>query len=98
MTQSQNLFDIDALSKCSDQELQVLNKQIVDLLNQRRKLRTQEALRSFLPGDKVSFDYEGDIHFGTVVKLNRKTAGILTEEGEHWNVSPGILRRVESAV
>jgi len=33
----------------------------------------------------------GEWKEGTVQKLNKKTASILTDRGHRWNVSPGLL-------
>ncbi len=30
-------------------------------------------------------------------RYNKKTVTVITESGEHWNVAPGLLRRVNSS-
>jgi hypothetical protein len=48
-------------------------------------------------GDKVFFSSEeGQKLAGTVVKLNRKTVSLCTHDGNHWRVSPVLLRRAET--
>ena len=45
--------------------------------------------------EKVSFkaaDHEGKI--GTLMKYNKKTVTVITEDGGHWNVSPHLLSKV----
>jgi hypothetical protein len=31
-----------------------------------------------------------------LTRYNKKTVTVITEGGEHWNVAPGLLRRVDS--
>jgi hypothetical protein len=31
---------------------------------------------------------------GTIVKLNKKTASINTDDGQNWNVAPGFLKHL----
>ena len=33
-----------------------------------------------------------------LTRYNRKTVTVITDDGQHWNVSPQFLRRVESTV
>ena len=50
----------------------------------------------FSVGDKVSFQPEGqDPLFGILTKYNKKTVTVLTEQGQRWNVAPGLLRKVK---
>ena len=49
----------------------------------------------FNVGDKVSFEpMDHDKQIGTLVKYNKKTVTVITEQGEHWNVSPHLLSKV----
>ncbi|MDF1581497.1 MAG: hypothetical protein P1P74_12090 [Desulfuromonadales bacterium] len=34
---------------------------------------------------------------GVVLRLNKKTVSVATDDGHQWNVSPGLLRLVRSA-
>jgi hypothetical protein len=34
---------------------------------------------------------------GIVLRLNKKTVSIATDDGHQWNVGPGMLRLVQSA-
>jgi hypothetical protein len=33
---------------------------------------------------------------GMLTRYNRKTVTVITDDGHHWNVSPGFLRKAES--
>ncbi len=52
----------------------------------------------FSVGDYVSFQPEGrPLLTGMVTRYNRKTVTVITESGEHWNVSPGLLNKTEAS-
>jgi hypothetical protein len=43
----------------------------------------------------VSFSTSmGQRKIGVVIRLNKKTASICTEDGDHWNVHPSFLTAV----
>ena len=52
----------------------------------------------FRIGDRVSFQPAGrPLLVGMLTRYNKKTVTVITESGEHWNVAPGLLRRVNSS-
>jgi hypothetical protein len=52
-------------------------------------------LAQFSVGDRVSFPSTcGERKLGVIVRLNKKTASIATDDGQHWNVHPGFLSPV----
>ncbi len=53
-------------------------------------------MKRFNIGERVSFKTpQGDRKNGLIVKLNKKTASVRTEDNEHWNVAPGLLEMRE---
>ena len=46
-------------------------------------------------GAKVSFDTDEGRIVGTLVKYNRKTVNVLTDDGRHYRVTPGLLSAVK---
>jgi hypothetical protein len=49
----------------------------------------------FSVGDRVSFQPDGrPVLFGVLTRYNKKTVTVITEGGEHWTVSPHLLRKV----
>jgi hypothetical protein len=49
----------------------------------------------FARGDNVSFEPQDMIaRFGTIIRMNPKTATVATEDGMEWRVGYGALRRV----
>ena len=54
-------------------------------------------LAHFSVGDRVSFQsHTGERKTGVIVRLNKKTASIRTDEGQQWNVHPGFLSSVRT--
>ena len=87
-------IDID---KLSEGELVDLNNRIIARLRFLREMRAHSQMLEFSVGDHVSFQPEGrPLLTGMVTRYNRKTVTVITETGEHWNVSPGLLRKAEA--
>jgi len=86
-------IDIDALS---EPELIDLNHRIVARLRVLHQLRAHAAMLEFRVGDRVTFqpDARGPIS-GILTQYNRKTVTVLTDDGQRWNVSPGLLHKSE---
>ena len=88
-------WDIEALSY---DELVALNRRIVARLKQLNALRSQYHMLALNRGQRVSFD-AGAQHGGrliaTVLKFNRKTVSVLSDDGHQWNVSPHLLSPVK---
>ena len=83
------------LTKLSEAELSELNHQIVARLHDLQEARMHHQMQSFKLGDRVSFHAPGhDPKTGVVIKGNRKTVTVITDDGYHWNVAPVFLSRV----
>lgn len=86
-------IDIDGLTEA---ELIDLNHRIVERLKFLNHMRAHAQMLEFRIGDRVSFQPEGrPVQVGMLTRYNKKTVTVITEGGEHWNVSPGLLRRVD---
>jgi hypothetical protein len=49
-------------------------------------------------GDRVGFQTpDGRMLEGVVLRLNKKTISVVTDDGLQWNVAPGLLRLIQSA-
>jgi hypothetical protein len=82
-------LDID---KLSESELVELNRRIIARLRLLQQARTHDKMLEFRIGDRVSFQPDGHPKItGIIAKHNRKTVTVISEGGEHWNVSPGLL-------
>ena len=86
-------INIDELTEA---ELTDLNHRIVERLRFLNQMRAHGQMLEFKIGDRVTFHPEGRLPaVGMLTRYNRKTVTIITEDGQHWNVSPSLLRRVE---
>ena len=88
-------INIDQLTEA---ELMDLNRRIVERLRLLRQVRAHVQMMEFKIGDRVSFQPAGRPPVvGMLTRYNKKTVTVITEQGEHWNVAPVLLKRVENA-
>jgi hypothetical protein len=89
-------INIDQLTEA---ELIELNHRIVARLKFLREMRAHAQMLDFSIGDRVCFQPDGyPLVTGILTKYNRKTVSVLSDQGQRWNVSPGLLRRAERPV
>ncbi|MGA2108981.1 MAG: hypothetical protein ABSH25_15215 [Syntrophorhabdales bacterium] len=87
-------IDIDRLT---ESELIDLNNRIVERLRFLQHMRSHAQMLKFRIGDRVTFQPEGrPAVVGMVTRYNRKTVTVITDDGQHWNVSPGLLQKTVS--
>ena len=87
-------IDIDELTEA---ELIDLNHRIVERLRFLTQMRAHGRMLEFKIGDRVIFQPGGRPPVvGMLTRYNRKTATVITDDGQHWNVSPNFLRKAES--
>ena len=85
-------IDLDHLSEA---ELTDLNNRIVARLRFMREARAHVSMMDFRIGDRVTFDPDGRPSVtGMLTRYNRKSVTIITDDGQRWTVSPGLLRKV----
>jgi len=89
------MIDIDQLSEA---QLIDLNHRVVERLRFIQQARAHTRMLEFSIGDRVSFtpDGHGPV-LGTLTRYNKKTVSVLADNGQRWNVAPGLLRPVVSA-
>ena len=86
-------IDID---KLSERELIELNHRIVERLRFLESARRHKEMMEFNIGEKVSFSPPGrEAQLGVLVKYNKKTVTVVTEQGDRWNVSPFLLSKAK---
>ncbi|GBE08163.1 hypothetical protein BMS3Bbin11_00017 [bacterium BMS3Bbin11] len=85
-------IDIDDLTY---EQLINLNHKIVERLKFMDSMHIHNEMMQFNPGDKVTFEpHNREKQTGTLVKFNKKTVTVLTEDGQSWNVMPHLLSKV----
>ncbi len=86
-------IDIDGLTEA---ELIDLNNRIVERLRFLHQARAHSRMLEFSVGDRVSFQPEGrEPLLGVLTRYNKRTVTVITDQGQRWNVSPGVLRKVK---
>jgi hypothetical protein len=84
-------IDIDSLS---EDELIELNHKVVARLRFLSQMRSHSAMLDFRVGERVKFHPDGGPELlGTLTRYNKKTVTVVTDAGQHWNVSPSLLTR-----
>jgi hypothetical protein len=84
-------IDIDQLTEA---ELIALHHRIVERLRFLEQMRAHGTMLAFSIGERVIFTPEGRPPVtGMLVKYNKKTVTVITEEGQRWNVSPSLLSK-----
>lgn len=87
----------EAIGRMNEEDLRFLNRLIVERLKLISQARSTVMLARFSVGDRVSFpSTTGERKSGVIIRLNKKTASIVTDDGQHWNVHPGFLTPVGS--
>lgn len=98
MPANQTLLDrelfVQALRHMSEEDLLYLNRIVIERLQLLSQAKSTAALAQFAEGDRIEFTaQDGTLKRGRVLRLNRKTASIYTDDGQHWKVAPAWLRR-----
>lgn len=85
---------VQALRHMSEEDLLYLNRMVVERLNLLAQAKSIVELAQFAAGDHVSFTAnDGTVKYGMVLRLNKKTVSLVTDDGQQWKVSPGLLRK-----
>ncbi len=98
MSAKQTVLDrelfVQALRHMGEEDLLFLNRMVVERLNLLAQARSTVQLAQFAEGDRVYFTTnEGVLKHGVVLRLNKKTASLRTDDGQNWKVSPTLLRK-----
>ena len=76
-------------------DLLFLNRMVIERLNLLAQARSIVQLAQSAVGDRVEFTANDDsIQRTTVLRLNKKTASLLTDDAQNWKVSPALLRKL----
>lgn len=83
------------LEHLNEDQLQGLYRLVADRLHILHKMRALYAMKDFAILDHVSFNHNGKYYEGVVTRLNQKTITVTLNDGNHWNVSPGFLTKMQ---
>ena len=82
------------IDQLSIEELVALNHRVIARIKLLEQRSTMNSMVKFNVGSRVSFDPDGSIRTGTLIKFNPKTVVVLTDDGQRWKVSPHFLRHL----
>jgi len=86
---------VETICRMNEDDLRFLNRLIVERLKLIAQARSTVMLAQFSAGDRVSFpSTTGQRKSGVIIRLNKKTASIATDDGQQWNVHPSLLTPV----
>ncbi|MBL8499702.1 MAG: hypothetical protein LZF63_12320 [Nitrosomonas sp.] len=89
---------VEAIKRLNEEDLRFLNRMIVERLKLISQARATTLMVSFTKGDRVGFHApDGRELQGTVLRLNKKTISVATDDGHQWNVAPGLLHLIQEA-
>ena len=79
------------------EQLIKLNHKVVERLKFMDSMLAHNEMMQFNPGDKVTFEpFNREKQTGTLVKFNKKTVTVLTDDGQSWNIAPHLLSKVKT--
>ncbi|HWS84692.1 MAG TPA: hypothetical protein VN207_10590 [Ktedonobacteraceae bacterium] len=87
---------INLIESLDEDQLHALNHLVVEQLRLVHHARTLNAMRSFHVMDRVWFTHNEKYYEGTITRLNQKTVSITLDDGNRWNVSPGVLTKIDT--
>jgi hypothetical protein len=86
----------DFIKTLSREELLFVNRLVVNRLKLLSQERSTTQMMKFNIGEKVKFEGRyGETKTGIIIRLNKKTVSIHTDDNEQWNVAPGLLKHCD---
>ncbi len=87
----------DFIKTLKEDELIYINRLVIERLKLISQQKSTNQMVRFNIGERVCFaDHEGKLRKGQIVKLNKKTASIKTDDNHNWNVSPSLLKHLDN--
>jgi hypothetical protein len=83
-------INIDHLT---EPELIELNQKIVQRLRMLHQMHAHVRMLDFKIGERVWFQTDRQTVEGVLVRYNKQSVTVITDDGQRWTVSPGFLRR-----
>lgn len=86
-----------AIERLGEEDLRFLNRMIVERLKLIAQARRTILMANFAKGDRVGFQApDGRAIEGIVIRINKKTVSIVTDDDHQWNVGPGLLHLIQA--
>jgi hypothetical protein len=85
------------IDRLTEPELIELNQKIVQRLRLLHQMHAHVRMLEFKIGERVWFQTDRENVEGILVRYNKKSVTVVTDDGRRWTVSPGFLRRIGSS-
>ena len=77
------------------ESLYALNDRVIERIKFLEHAQAHVNMMAFNIGARVSFETAEGRQFGRLVKYNRKTVNVDTEDGRRWRIAPHLLSEVK---
>lgn len=72
-----------------------LNQIICEQIDELRAKQDMHAIMKLRLGAKVHFQAKEGQVFGTLIKINRKSVIVVSEDGRQWKIPPGLVNLMD---
>lgn len=84
------------INQLSKEELHLVYNKIAQQLFLLRNEQQGQILKSLRIEDQVFFEHKNERIEGTIIKLNKISAGMVDTKNRHWKISPSLLTKIVS--
>lgn len=84
------------INRLSKEELHLAHDKISQRLLLLRNKQQGQILKSLRIEDQVFFEHKNERIEGTIIKLNKVSAGVIDTKNRHWKISPSLLTKIIS--
>ena len=85
------------IDQLTESELIDLNQRVVERLRMIRQMQAHVRMLEFTIGERVWFRTDLRDIKGILIRYNKKSVTVVTDQGERWTVSPGLLQKSETS-
>lgn len=83
----------EAIGRMGEEDLRFLNRLIIERIKSLAQAKSTVLLAQFRRGDVVEFSPPGgQLVVAAIMRINKKSATVLAEDGRTWKVHPSLLK------
>jgi hypothetical protein len=88
-----------AVSNLGEEDLIFLNRLVITRLKELEQAKDSAQVSLFTLADRVEFTTnDGAVKRGFVVRLNKKSVSVRTDDAQDWKISPTLLRKIPGSI
>jgi len=79
-----------SIEQLTEEQLYWLNEMVIERINYLQKVRDLEVLSKFTRGQKIQWEREGTLYYGSIIKVNQRTITAHEEKPPYrrWKLGP----------